>query len=221
MNSSPLRRALRRLPCELGSQVGVHQKWALSQLGTAHKTVLGTPSKKCGGFSVVNFSRFSPRKSLNLHRTLHNKEICHLNFAEGGGGHSLGGEPPAEARHEKYSLNFCEFWCAEPWDFCTSPKNSTPNFTKNFAPGLPPSKMETSPKTSLCRNPFLSGCRQKLPEGRQNKEFDHSFSISVTFLSLFCCFFRHFFCQTPFGGLPFAAGCYRKRQFSEEVRASQ
>ena len=34
----PLRRSLRWLPCELGSQVGVHRKMALSQRGTVHET---------------------------------------------------------------------------------------------------------------------------------------------------------------------------------------
>ena len=37
----PRGRALRRLPCKLGSQVEIHRKSALSQLGTVHKTVLG------------------------------------------------------------------------------------------------------------------------------------------------------------------------------------
>ena len=38
---SPNRSASSQLPCWLGSQVGIHRKLALSQLGTAHKTVLG------------------------------------------------------------------------------------------------------------------------------------------------------------------------------------
>ena len=37
----PFRRALRRLHCSLGSQLGIPQKLGLSPLGTVHATVLG------------------------------------------------------------------------------------------------------------------------------------------------------------------------------------
>ena len=37
----PLSRALRRLPCWLGSQLGIHRKLGLSPLKTVHETVLG------------------------------------------------------------------------------------------------------------------------------------------------------------------------------------
>ena len=37
----PFRRALRRLHCSLGSQLGIHRKLGLSPLGTVHATVLG------------------------------------------------------------------------------------------------------------------------------------------------------------------------------------
>ena len=42
-------------------------------------------------------------------------------------------------------------------------KNFAANFAKNFAPNCPPSNTETSPKTSLCRNPLLT-CDSKTLE---------------------------------------------------------
>ena len=45
----PLRRALRRLLCWLGSQVEIHRELALSQFGTVPKKLLNRQAIICGG----------------------------------------------------------------------------------------------------------------------------------------------------------------------------
>ena len=87
----------------------------------------------------------------------------------------IGEGPPAEPRHEVFSLKFLQFCCAGPWEFRAEvfaevffalnvPAKQgrklrgklRGKLREKLRPELPPFKTETSPKTSLCRNPLLS-----------------------------------------------------------------